>query len=99
VIKQKTPEMCTMYSLFKGNNLYRYGPTTVKGFQDILSEAVRKAEGRQEASVGSIFHTLVKSDADKGEIKCQRLDAESKTWVIVPPKAERVKAVKVKHGK
>jgi hypothetical protein len=97
-INQKDQTLCTQYTQFKGGaQTYRYGPVTVKISQELLGEAVRVAEGRQEASVGSLFHNLIKVDADAGKIKCQRL-TEGR-WIDVPAKKDRVKEVKAKHDK
>lgn len=92
-ISQKDQSNCTLYAQFKGGTSpYRYGPVTVVKFNFLLSEAVRVAQGRQDASVGSTFHNLIKVDADAGKIKCQRL-ADGK-WVEVLPKSQRTKAMK-----
>lgn len=97
-ISQKDQERCTFYVQFKGGpNPYRYAPVSTAIYYELLGEAVRKGEGRQEASVGSLYHNLVKVDAEAGKIKCQRL-AEGK-WVEVLPKSQRLKAVKAKHNK
>lgn len=94
-INQAKPEMCTAYIMFgKGDviNIYRYGLVSLNRFNQLLSEAVRKEEGLPEASVGSLFHVLIKEPADKGEILCQRLkDGE---WIPILPKSQRVKEAK-----
>lgn len=95
-IKQEDQVKCTLYAEFKGGvQPYRYAPVATARFNELLGEAVRKSEGRQEASVGSLFHHLIKVEADDGKIGCQRL-ADGK-WVNVLPKKDRLKVVKDKH--
>jgi hypothetical protein len=97
-INQEKQELCTVYTFFKGGaEPYRYGPVMTAKYNDILSEAVRAGEGRQEASVGSLYHHLIKVDAEAGDIKCQRL--VNGKWADVPPKKDRLKLVKNKHAK
>lgn len=97
-INQKDQTVCNFYGEFKGGTQpYRYGPVTVERWHEMLSEAVRAAQGRPEASVGSLYHHLIKLEAEEGRIKCQRL--VDTAWVIVPPKKDRVKQVKDKVNK
>lgn len=97
-INQDKQELCTVYTFFKGGaEPYRYGPVQTARYNEILSEAVRAGEGRPEASVGSLYHHLIKVDAEAGDIRCQRLVGGK--WVDVPPKKERLKLVKNKHAK
>lgn len=96
-ISQKDQTKCTFYGEFQGDPTkpYRYGPVPVAKFNDILGEAVRKAEGHQNVSVGSMYHNLIKVDAEAGTVACQRL-IDGK-WQAVLPKSQRVKAAKKKH--
>ena len=92
--KPNTEDQVTLYVIFKGGATYRYSPVEAVRGDDLLEQAKQKLQGIQEASVGSAFHHLIKVPADEGKIKCQRLDGD--TWVAVPTKAERTKALKEK---
>lgn len=99
IIKQTDQNFCTLYVRFKGGeNPYRYGPVKMTVWNELLGEAVRKAEGNQNTSIGSLFHHLVKLDAEAGTIKCQMLQA-SGTWTEVEPRKARVQRIKEKHTK
>jgi len=84
------PIITVFYVKFKqGGTYYRYRPVAIAHANDIINEAVKKQMGRQEASVGSLFHSLLKEKADEGAISCQRFNEEKETWVVVPTKAQR----------
>jgi hypothetical protein len=92
----KNPDThCIVYVMFKKETKYRYTPVPISHFNDILSQGVLKEQGRQEASVGSTFHHLIKGPADEGTYKCQRL-GDDNLWKAVPTKAERAKSLKDK---
>lgn len=76
-----------IYLRFKGAAFYRYFPGTDEMWQDLVTEAQKVESGDQEASVGSLYHYMLKVPADNGEIKCHKLDGD--TWREVLPKAQR----------
>lgn len=97
-INQKEQTLCTFYAQFKGGATpYRYGPVPVDSYYEVLSEAVRASEGRPDASVGSLYHHLIKVEAEAGKIKCQQLTGGN--WIEVPAKKDRIKAAKDRVAK
>lgn len=92
------PTVVTFYTTFKTGMTYRYNPVAMGKAQSILSEAVRREIGFQEASAGSAFYSLIKESSEAGDIKCQRLDAENERWVEVLPKAARKAQLKEKNA-
>lgn len=94
----KDPLVVTMYVRFKsGGKYYRYNPVQKADYNTVLNEIVRKAQGIQEASAGSVFHHIIKVKGEEGQVKCQRLDDAG--WVIVQPKSERTKDIKLRAKK
>lgn len=97
--QRNDPKLVTVYARFKaGNTIYRYNPVPLTTYHELLGLAVDSERGIKEASVGSAFWTLLRTPADEGKIKCQRL-RDDNVWEPVAPKAERTKALKLKAPK
>jgi hypothetical protein len=91
-----------LYVVFKGRTIcYRYslpepGPDNV--WKELMDQREARLRGIQEASVGEVFHELVKGPAEKGEIAVVRTDPSEEGWVAVPPKSDRKKIREQQRG-
>jgi len=88
-----------IYVTFKGTSTYRYSTlldeVTMDDWFKLYNEALEVAKGNQEASVGSLNHTLLRKPADDGLILCEKLWPDD-SWVVVPKKSDRPKPVRGK---
>lgn len=82
----------TAFIMFKGQAYYKYEHVHSKQVEVLMEQALGAEAGEPEASLGSMFHHLVKVPADEGTIKCFRLKDER--WVEVPKKSDRIKEAK-----
>lgn len=92
-------EKITLYARFKSNpNIYAYVPVKAEIFDTLYQEALKAERNEPDASVGGLFHALVKVDAESEKIKCYKLGDDNR-WQTVLPRAKRVKDIKLQHGK
>lgn len=80
---------------FKGGGIYRYSPVETEAISDLQIEIKKAARAEPDASVGSIFHHVIKSRADAGSIECHKLEGD--VWILVPPKAQRTQVMKERY--
>lgn len=72
---------------FNSGGLYRYNPLSRQEVRDLLLETYKTNREVVGASVGKLFHTLIKIPAERGEIKCEKKDGD--TWKQIHPKVKK----------